>query len=225
MTKFTLIALLSFVLVLLTQSVIGHDGHIKDFVRNELSSAVEVTKETTSSLDGEGLSSNELKKIGTHIKEAFQNMKSAFNEALSPEQEEQVMENKEKDSSEEGDNGAPSYDGEELYSNELKKIGTEIKQAVQNIESIFFGALSPEQEEQIMKNKETDSLKDDELSPSEEGDGDAPLSYDDEELAPSSKDSDAPPLDDEEIASSLGDGDAPISGNGEEFNSTSKDDE
>ncbi|KAK8567809.1 hypothetical protein V6N13_105753 [Hibiscus sabdariffa] len=224
MTKFTLIVLLSFVLVLLTQSVIGHDGHIKDFVRSELSSAGDVTKETTSSLDGEGLSSNELKKIGTNIKEVFQNIKSAFNEALSPEQEEQVMENKEKDSSEEGDNDTPSYNGEELYSDELKKIGTEIKQAVQNIESIFIEALSPEQEEQIMKNKETGSSKDDELAPSEEGDGDAPLSYDDEEFAPS-KDDDASPQDDEEIASSSGDSDAPIPGDGEEFSSTSKNDE
>ncbi|KAK8524673.1 hypothetical protein V6N13_015684 [Hibiscus sabdariffa] len=84
MAKISLIVVLSFVLILSTQFVIGHDKKIKESAKSELNFAGDATKEITSSLIGDELHSDELKKIGTEIKEAFKNMENAFNEALSP---------------------------------------------------------------------------------------------------------------------------------------------
>ncbi|KAK8624157.1 hypothetical protein V6N13_065510 [Hibiscus sabdariffa] len=101
MMKFTLIFLLSFALVLSTQFGVGHGRKIKEFIKKELGSSGDAPEEPTSLLDGEEFSYNELKKIGTEIKEAFQKMESVFNGALSPEHED-------KGSSEDDEELAPS---------------------------------------------------------------------------------------------------------------------
>ncbi|KAK8624152.1 hypothetical protein V6N13_065505 [Hibiscus sabdariffa] len=89
--KFTLIFLLSFALVLSTQFGVGHGRKIKEFIKKELGSAGDAPEEPTSLLDVEEFSYNELKKIGTEIKEAFQKIESVFNDALSPEHEEKGL--------------------------------------------------------------------------------------------------------------------------------------
>ncbi|KAK8510511.1 hypothetical protein V6N13_110030 [Hibiscus sabdariffa] len=88
MMKFTLIFLLSFALVLSTQFSVGHGRKIKEFIKKELSSAGDAPEEPTSLLDVEEFSYNELKKIGTEIKEVFQKMEIVFNDASSPKHEE-----------------------------------------------------------------------------------------------------------------------------------------
>ncbi|KAK8624150.1 hypothetical protein V6N13_065503 [Hibiscus sabdariffa] len=103
MMKFTLIFLLSVALVLSTEFGVGHGRKIKEFVKKELGSTGDAPEEPTSLLDVEEFSYNELKKIGTEIKEVFQKMESVFNDALSPE-------HGEKGSSEDDEEIAPSWE-------------------------------------------------------------------------------------------------------------------
>ncbi|KAK8479296.1 hypothetical protein V6N13_110029 [Hibiscus sabdariffa] len=159
MMKFTLIFLLSFALVLSTQFGVGHGRKIKEFIKKELGSG-DAPEEPTSLLDGEEFSYNELKKIGTEIKEAFQKMESVFNDAISPEHE-----------------------------------------------------------------KKGSSEDDEELSPSGETYGDAPSSNDTEELVPTSGDGDSFSVEGGEELAPSRDKDAHLLVDGEEPASSPEDDE
>ncbi|KAK8566950.1 hypothetical protein V6N13_110031 [Hibiscus sabdariffa] len=80
--------------------------------------------------------------------------------------------------------------GEKFSYNELKNIGTKIKEVFQKMESAFNDALSPEH------GKKGSLEEDEELVPSGETYGDAPSSDDSEELVPSSGDGDALSIED-----------------------------
>ncbi|KAK8624156.1 hypothetical protein V6N13_065509 [Hibiscus sabdariffa] len=115
MMKFSLIFLLSFALVLSTHFGVGHGRKIKEFIKKELGSAGDAPEEPTSLLDVEEFSYNELKKIGTEIKEAFQKMESVFNGALSPEREDKGSSEDDEELAPSGEmyGGAPSSDDNE----------------------------------------------------------------------------------------------------------------
>ncbi|KAL4386608.1 hypothetical protein GQ457_09G004280 [Hibiscus cannabinus] len=113
MAKISLIFLLSFVLIHSTQFVTGHGEKIEESIESGLNFAGDATKEITSSLAGGELHPDELRKIDTEIKEAFKNMKNAFNEALSPSEKESSENDEEFDPLEETDGDAPSSENNE----------------------------------------------------------------------------------------------------------------
>ncbi|KAL4309316.1 hypothetical protein GQ457_01G027960 [Hibiscus cannabinus] len=110
-------------------------------------------------------------------------------------------------------------DGEK-FSYELKKVGIEIKETFQKIESAFNNALSPEHDEKS-------SSEDDEVfAPSREAYGDTPSSDDSKELVPSSGDGDALLIEDgEELVPSSGNNNASLVWDGEEPTSSPEDEE
>ncbi|KAK8664529.1 hypothetical protein V6N13_084314 [Hibiscus sabdariffa] len=113
MAKISLIFLLSFVLIHSTQFVTGHDEKIKESIESGLNFVGDATKEIASSLAGGELHSDELRKIGTEIREAFKNIKNAFNEALSPSEKDSSEDDEELAPSEEIDGEAPSSENDE----------------------------------------------------------------------------------------------------------------
>ncbi|KAK8693210.1 hypothetical protein V6N13_070804 [Hibiscus sabdariffa] len=125
MAKIALIVLLSFALVLSAKPILGQEDEPKDSVKSELGPAPAggTAEEAT---DGVDISSDQLKKIGSEVKEAFQNIEDNVGEEISPEQEEQLLGEFAKDlapspgeddlapTSDDGDADAPSADGEDV---------------------------------------------------------------------------------------------------------------
>ncbi|KAK8693209.1 hypothetical protein V6N13_070803 [Hibiscus sabdariffa] len=125
MAKIALIVLLSFALVLSAKPIVGQEEEPKDSVKSELGPAP-TGGSTEEAADGVDISSNQLKKIGSEVKQAFQNIEDNVSEEISPEQEEQLMEEFGIDlapspgeddlapTSDDGDADVPSADGEDV---------------------------------------------------------------------------------------------------------------
>ncbi|KAK8566141.1 hypothetical protein V6N13_021209 [Hibiscus sabdariffa] len=125
MAKIALIVLLSFALVLSAKPIVGQEEEPKDSAESELGPAPAggVAEEAT---DGVDISSDQLKKIGSEVKEAFQNIEDNVGEEISPEQEEQLLGEFAKDLApspgeddlaptlDNGDADAPSAEGEDV---------------------------------------------------------------------------------------------------------------
>ncbi|KAK8566142.1 hypothetical protein V6N13_021210 [Hibiscus sabdariffa] len=124
MAKIALIVLLSFVLVLSANPIVGQEEEPKDSAESELG-PTPVGGAAGEAADGVDISSDQLKKIGSEVKEAFKNIEDNVSEEISPEQEDQLMEEFAKDlapspgeddiapTSDNGDVDAPSSDGED----------------------------------------------------------------------------------------------------------------
>ncbi|KAK8693211.1 hypothetical protein V6N13_070805 [Hibiscus sabdariffa] len=124
MAKIALIALLSFALILSAKPIVGQEEEPKDSAEGELGPAP-AGGAAEEAADGVDISSDQLKKIGSEVKEAFQNIEDNVGEEISPEQEEQLLGEFAKDlapspgeddlapTSDDGDADAPSADGED----------------------------------------------------------------------------------------------------------------
>ncbi|KAK8566140.1 hypothetical protein V6N13_021208 [Hibiscus sabdariffa] len=124
MAKIVLIVLLSFALILSAKPILGQEEEPKDSAGSELGPAP-AGGAAEEAADGVDISSDQLKKIGSEVKEAFQNIEDNVGEEISPEQEEQLLGEFAKDlapspgeddlapTSDDGDADAPSAEGED----------------------------------------------------------------------------------------------------------------